>query len=90
MEQKVYVVSHVFVWDGEEEVTIDLVTLDKKKAQSKFNALVKNEKKECEWWDKHSPAFDEFTDSSDEFCCWEDGYFSDNHVYIALTEKTLE
>lgn len=90
MEQKVYVVSTVQVWDGDEVVTIDLVTTNKTVAKNKFNELVKTQKEDNEWWDKHNPAFDEFINSSDEFCCWEDGYFAQNHVRILLTEKTLE
>jgi hypothetical protein len=89
MDQSVYVVSTVQVWDGDEVVTIDLVTMDKKVAKAKFNELVKNEKDNNEWWDKYSPAYDEFINSSDEFCCWEDGYFAQNHVRIKLTEKKL-
>jgi hypothetical protein len=90
MDQNVYVVSTVQVWDGDEVVTIDLVTMDKKVAKAKFNELVKNEKDNNEWWDKYSPAYDEFINSSDEFCCWEDGYFAENHIRIRLDEKTLE
>ena len=87
---KVYVVSTVSVWDGEEEVSINLVTLDKEKAQKKFNSLVKHEKDENVWWDKENPAFEDFSDTDNEFCCWEDGYFCENHIYISLNEETLK
>jgi hypothetical protein len=56
----------------------------------KFNSEVKKEKNENEDWNEDSDAFDDFIDTATEFCCWEDGYFSQNHTYIILEEHKVE
>lgn len=88
--ENVYVIVKVEVYDGEEEVTIIGTYADKEKAQKKFNSEVKKEKSENKNWDKDSLAFDDFIDTDNEFCCWEDGYFSQNHTYITLEEQKVE
>ncbi len=87
---KVYVIVKVDVFDGEEEVTIIGTYADKEKAQRKFKSEVKKEKAENENWNKESVAFDEFIDTDTEFCCWEDGYFSQNHTYIMIEEQKVK
>ena len=88
--KKVYVIVKVKVFDGDEEVAIIGTYADKEKAQMKFNSEVKKEKDENENWDEDSAAFDDFIDTATEFCCWEDGYFSQNHTYITLEEHKVE
>jgi hypothetical protein len=88
--EKVYVIVKVKVFDGDEEVAIIGTYADKEKAQMKFNSEVKKEKDENEDWDEDSDAFDDFIDTATEFCCWEDGYFSQNHTYITLEEHKVE
>ena len=87
---KVYVIVKVDVCDGEEEVTIIGTYADKDKAQRKFKSEVKKEKDENENWDEDSAAFDYFIDTDTEFCCWEDGYFCQNHTYIMLEEQKVK
>jgi len=87
---KVYVIVKVDVFDGDEEVTIVGTYADKEKAQKKFNSEVKKEKDENPNWYKESAAFDDFIDTDTEFCCWEDGYFSQNHTYIMLEEQKVK
>ena len=87
---KVYVIVKVDVFDGYEEVTIVGTYSDKEKAQKKFKSEVKKEKEENENWNTESAAFDDFTDTDTEFCCWEDGYFSQNHTYITLEEQNVK
>jgi len=88
--EKVYVIVKVKVFDGDEEVTIIGTYADKEKAQMKFNSEVKKEKNENEDWNEDSEAFDDFIDTATEFCCWEDGYFSQNHTHITLEEHKVE
>jgi hypothetical protein len=88
--EKVYVIVKVDVFEGEEEVTIVGTYADKEKAQKKFKSEVKKEKNENPNWDKESAAFDEFIDTDTEFCCWEDGYFCENHTYITLEEQKVK
>ena len=87
---KVYVIVKVDVCDGEEEVTIIGTYTDKDNAQQKFKSEVKKEKDENENWDEESAAFDDFIDTDTEFCCWEDGYFKENHTRITLEEKEVK
>ena len=87
---KVYVIVKVDVFDGEEEVTIIDTYADKDMAQKKFNSEVKKEKDENLNWNKESAAFDDFIDTDTEFCCWEDGYFCQNHTYIMLEEQKVK
>ena len=88
--KKVYVIVKVKVFDGDEEVTIIGTYADKEKAQMKFNSEVKKEKNENEDWNEDSEVFDDFIDTATEFCCWEDGYFSQNHTHITLEEHKVE
>jgi hypothetical protein len=88
--EKVYVIVKVKVFDGDEEVAIIGTYADKEKAQMKFNSEVKKEKNENEDWNEDSDVFDDFIDTATEFCCWEDGYFSQNHTYITLEEHKVE
>jgi hypothetical protein len=88
--EKVYVIVKVKVFDGDEEVAIIGTYADKENAQMKFNSEVKKEKNENEDWNEDSDAFDDFIDTATEFCCWEDGYFSQNHTYIILEEHKVE
>ena len=87
---KVYVIIKVDAFDGYEEVTIIGIYADKEKAQKTFKSEVKKEKEENENWNKESAAFDDFTDTDTEFCCWEDGYFCQNHTYIILEEQNVK
>ena len=82
--EKVYVIVKVDVFDCEEEVTIVGTYADKEEAQKKFNSEVKKEK------DKESAAFNYFIDTDTKFCCWEDGYFCQNHTYITLEEQNVK
>ena len=86
---KVYVVLKVSVIDGDETITI-LGTYSKRvDAKKTFDNEVSKEKKT--WlWDEDSAAFDDFTDTDTEFCCWEDGYFCHNHVSISIKEQEIK
>ena len=88
--EKVYVIVKVDVFGGEEEVTIVGTYADKAKAQRKFNSEVEKEKDENPYWDEESADFDDFIDTGTEFCCWEDGYFCQNHTYIMLEEQNVK
>lgn len=88
--EKVYVIVKVDVFDGEEEVTIIGTYTDKDEAQKKFNSEVKKEKDVNPNWYKGSAAFDDFIDTDTEFCCWEDGYFCQNHTTIILEEQNVK
>lgn len=88
--EKVYVIVKVDVYDGDEEVTIIGTYVDKENAQNMFNSEVKKEKDENENWNEESSAFNDFIDTDTEFCCWEDGYFCQNHTYIALEEQKVK
>ena len=86
----VYVIVKVNVFDGDEEVNIIGTYADKEMAQNKFNSEVKKEKDENPDWCEESAAFDDFIDTDNEFCCWEDGYFCQNHTYITLEEQEVK
>lgn len=88
--EKVYVIVKVDVFNGNEEVTIIGTYADKEIAQNKFNSEVKKEKDENPNWYKGSAAFDDFTDTDTDFCCWKDGYFCQNHTYITLKEQEVK
>lgn len=88
--EKVYVIVKVDVYDGNEYVSLLGTYADKDKAQKKFNSEVKKEKEENRWWNEDNPAFEDFSDTPTEFCCWEDGYFADNHVTIMLEEQKVK
>ena len=88
--EKVYVIVKVDVFDCDEEVTIVGTYADKEEAQKKFNSEVKKEKDENPNWNKESEAFDDFIDTDTKFCCWEDGYFCQNHTYITLEEQNVK
>lgn len=87
---KVYTIVKVDVFDGEEEVTIIGTYADKDMAQIKFRSEVKNEKDVNPNWYKESAAFDDFTDTDTEFCCWKDGYFCQDHTTIKLEEQNVK
>lgn len=87
---KVYVIVKVDVFNGDEEVTIIGTYADKEMAQNKFNSEVKKEKDENPNWYKGSAAFDDFTDTDTEFCCWADGYFCQDHTTIMLEEQEVK
>ena len=87
---KVYVVVKVNVYEGDDEVTIVSVYADRVKAQQKFNSEVKKEKDENPDWCEENSDFDDFIDTDTEFCCWEDGYFKENHTRITLEEKEVK
>ena len=87
---KVYVVVKVNVYDGDDDVTIVGVYADRVNAQNKFNSEVKKEKDENPDWCEESAAFDDFIDTDNEFCCWEDGYFCQTHTYITLEEQEVK
>lgn len=88
--EKVYLVIKVNVDECEEEVTVVGVYGDKAKAQRKFKSEVKTEKEENQWWNEEEPDYEDFLDTDTEFCCWESGYFSQNHVYITLEEQKVK
>ena len=87
---KVYVIVKVDVFNGNEKVTIIGTYADKEMAQNKFNSEVKKEKDENPNWYKGSAAFDDFTDTDTDFCCWKDGYFCHNHTYITLKDQEVK
>ena len=87
---KVYVIVKVNVYDGDDEVTIVGVYADRANAQQKFNSEVKKEKDENQDWCEENSDFDDFIDTDTEFCCWEDGYFEENHTRITLEEKEVQ
>ena len=87
---KVYVIIKVNVFDGDEEVNIIGTYADKDVAQIKFRSEVKNEKDVNPNWYKESAAFDDFTDTDTEFCCWKDGCVGHNHTYIKLEEQEVK
>ena len=89
-KEKVFSVVKVEVWDGEETVTVEKVTTDRSKAKKCFKKLVKEDKAENQWWSEDEPDFEDFSDSDTEYCCWESGYFCQNHVYISINENTLD
>ena len=89
-KDKVFSVVKVEVWDGEETVTVEKVTTDRSKAEKCFKKLVKEDKAENQWWSENEPDFEDFSDSDTEYCCWESGYFCQNHVYISINENTLD
>ena len=88
--EKVYVVVKVNVYDGDDEVTIVGVYADRVNAQNKFNSEVKKEKDENPDWCEENSDFDDFIDTDTEFCCWEDGYFKENHTRITLEEQEVQ
>ena len=87
---KVYVIVKVNVYDGDDDVTIVGVYADRANAQNKFNSEVKKEKDENPNWYNESEAFDEFIDTDTEFCCWENGYYEENHTRITLEEQEVK
>ena len=87
---KVYVIVKVDVFDGEELILIIGTYTDKDEAQKKFNSEVKKEKNENPNWYKESAAFNYFIDTDTKFCCWEDGYFCNNHTTITLEEQNVK
>lgn len=87
---KVYVIVKVNVYDGDDDVTIVGVYADRVNAQNKFNSEVKKEKDENPDWCEENSDFDDFIDTDTEFCCWEDGYFKENHTRITLEEKEVK
>ena len=87
---KVYVIVKVNVYGGNDKVTIVGVYADRVNAQNKFNSEVKKEKDKNPDWCEENEAFDDFIDTDTEFCCWEDGYFCQNHTYITLEEKEVK
>ena len=87
---KVYVIVKVNVYEGDDEVTIVGVYTDRVNAQNKFNSEVKKEKDENPDWCEENSDFDDFIDTDTEFCCWEDGYFKENHTRITLEEQEVK
>lgn len=87
--KKVYVVLKVSVIDGDETIAILGAYSHIEDAKKTFNDEVYTEK--GTWlWDKNSAAFEDFTDTDTEFCCWEDGYFCNNHVSISIEEQEVK
>lgn len=87
--ENVYVVLKVNVIGGDETITILGTYSHIEDAKKTFNDEVKREK-DTWLWDEESGAFEYFTDTDTEFCCWEDGYFCNNHVSISIKEQEVK
>lgn len=87
---EVFTIVKVEVLDGAETVTVEGVFSNEEKANKKFKLIVNKEKRENPLWDRDASDFPDFLDTDSEFCCWESGYFCQNHIYVMLDRQKVK
>ena len=83
MNEKVYIVTKDVAYEFDSDITIEIVTKDKKLAQEKFDELKKEIKKITQ-----RKGF-VFVNGKYSVECYPEGYASQEHYYIRMYEETL-
>ena len=89
----VYVLIEDYITDstGDNVVEVVMTSTDEKKVEARLHELAESYKQEDgSLWDEDDEQFEDFSDETDYFSCWENGCYSQNHYTLSIKESVLE